>query len=434
MDPQCSSSGFASEFSDTSAHSFVNFSDDDICGEGASCTVYRMRLGGLRVAVKRLRKEYCSHPAYLASYRKEFSIGQQLKHDGLPVYRELHEGADEVYIVMDFIDGITLSDFLKTEEGKAFFTSTDNARRFFAQLLDVVGYMHRSGVIHCDIKPANILLRHTDRGVMLIDLDKSYSDTLDLTHGGSPDYSTPLPHGEKPTARKDFEAIGRIMDYIAESVTSFPKRKFNEFRSECGNGGATVDSLCKVLHRHSRTPVAGAVIISLCLLGGLAAYSLSYKSSQPDTVAEAVDTARMTDTITAQIAELVTDTPKEVVSVTPAAKSSKKELITPKEIDAALADFIVEVKDALAALSEGTMTEDRYLDMLGPMSISYSSRIYDLTAQYKAAHPDMSPLEVEVEILTVANQSEANKLLNQFMQYGLQPATQPADSTVEITQ
>lgn len=77
------------------------FTDANVCGESASCVVYRMRLDGAQVAVKRLKQGYRANPLYVAAYEKEYQIGRQLKHDALPVYREFHEDKDELYIIME---------------------------------------------------------------------------------------------------------------------------------------------------------------------------------------------------------------------------------------------------------------------------------------------------------------------------------------------
>ena len=225
--------------------------DENVCGEGATCHVYRKHLNGMQVAVKRLKSEFTSNPTYVAAYRKEFQIGQRLKHDALPTYREFKEDSLGIYIVMDYVDGISLEDFIHISEGQEYFRSWDNVRSFFKQLLSVVGYLHRCGVIHCDIKPANIMLRHIDLGVMLLDLDKAYSDVLDTSHGGTVSVSAPLSYGEKPTAQKDFVAVGKVMDCIAAAVTGFPRLRFRKFRNDCLSGTASIDSLTHKLQGSS---------------------------------------------------------------------------------------------------------------------------------------------------------------------------------------
>lgn len=411
-------------------HSSISFADERICGEGASCIVYENRLGGQRVAVKRLREEYRLEPTYRASYRKEFQIGQKLKHDGLPVYRDFMENEDEVCIVMEYVDGVTLQNFLKTDDGRKYFSIADNVRKFFMQLLGIVAYLHRSGVIHCDIKTANILLRRSDRGVMLIDLDKSYSDVLDCTHGGTRWNSDPLPLGDKPTVSKDFEAIGNLLDVIAEAVPSFPIRKFKKLRRECYNVTASDDSLGEALKSRPCFTIGVISLIGTCVFGVLGAYNLSNQAFQMKTGQEMVETVGKIDTV--RIDESVPEnSPVTVVTATRSSEkeTDKKELITPLELDAAMADFIKEVKDALAVLSSDTVSYDWYLDAIGLISTSYSSKIYSVVQRHKSKHQNMPPLEVEYEIMTIAEKSEAKKLLDQFMQHGLQLAVQKVDTT-----
>lgn len=223
------------------------YAAENICGVGASCSVYSGYVKGLKVAIKRLKEEYLTNPLYVEAFRKEFQIGRRLKHESLPVYRAFRADLDEVYIVMDFIDGCSVMDFMETAEGRDWFSKRENVGRFLRQLLGGIGYLHRSGVIHCDLKPANIMLRHSDRRVVLIDLDKSYSDTFDRTHGGTPGSSDPLRCGLKPTVNKDFTAIGNLIGWLGSRADDFPIRWFKEFCNECGKPDATYERLSALL-------------------------------------------------------------------------------------------------------------------------------------------------------------------------------------------
>lgn len=303
------SSDFSGDSSAFSGNESIRsgFTDENICGEGATCVVYQMNLQGLHVAVKRLRDEYLDEPIHRAAFRKEFNIGRQLKHDALPTYRELNEDGDEIYIVMDFIDGVSLSKFIATEEGQRFFSSSENVRRFLLELVGVVGYLHRKGVIHCDIKPDNIMLRHSDRGLMLIDLDKAYSDTLDRTSGGTYGFSDLLESGEKPTAAKDFAAIGKVIDFIAANSSRFPVSVFKRFRDECNNPYTSVEKLCETLQPRSHRGlwIVGIMLISCIIIGiGLLVYRNVSKNAH-NVVSEIKSTQILTDTVTEKTEEVV---------------------------------------------------------------------------------------------------------------------------------
>lgn len=403
-------SGFASEFSQSTEDSIrYCFTDENICGEGASCLVYRSRLNGLRVAVKRLREEYRTNPTYVASYKKEFQIGQQLKHDGLPVYRELYVDVNEVYIVMDFIDGISLEDFLDTASGQQYFSSYDNAKRFFRQLFDVVGYLHRSGVIHCDIKPANIMLRHSDRGVMLLDLDKAYSDSLDRTHGGTAAMSDPLGNGKTPTVAKDFAAIGNLIDYISEHVPIFPKRRFSKIRYECNNPNANDESIVQSLEAKSHVGAWIATIGTLCLIS----VGVYYYGNQTISTEEVRSEENLPIVISDTVRVIEERQPQTIEA--PGTSPSKQNAIS-IDFDNRMSTFIQEANGALDSLRNGELTDKEIRDKMFEIVEYYTSKYQDILNTCKSENPDISGIDVEMTVAKASEQSKATKLLQQFTQ------------------
>lgn len=394
-----------------------SFTDENICGESASCIVYQMRRQGLRVAVKRLKAEYCADPTHVNSYRKEYQLGQQLKHDALPVYRDMHEDVNEVYIVMDFVDGISLSDFLETEAGKEYFRNAENVKRFLTQLLDVVTYLHRSGVIHCDIKPANILLRHSDRGVMLLDLDKCYSDSLDRTHGGTAFICDPLDNGDKPTVAKDFSAIGNLIDYIAERVPKFPAKHFRRFRNVCRSNDATDERLSQTLQSRSKSYLWAIGLIALCIV--CAAFYLIQSSvdSKLEQTSQQILPAENSDTV-----RIIERVPSEQSAIQ-APIQSKSQFKVVADFDNRMSAFIQKATAAMAALRKGNATDREIRDMVFQMAESYTTKYQSILAAYKSENLDMSGIDVEIAVARASERSKATKLLQQF--------TQAASDTLE---
>lgn len=395
-----------------------SFTDKNICGEGASCIVYRTRWKGLRVAVKRLKAEYRTDPRYVESYRKEYQLGRQLKHDALPVYREMHEDTNEVYIVMDFIDGMSLKGFLASDDGPEYFSSLDNLKRFLTQLLDVVTYLHRSGIIHCDIKPANIMLRHSDRGVMLLDLDKSYSDNLDLTHGGTAFMSDPLAEGEAPTAVKDFTTIGNLIDYIAERVPKFPAKRFRRFRNACRSKEATDERLSRALQSRSESFLWAIGIVAVCISCGV--YYLSQtkvdseqkQPSQHTMLAEESDTVRIIERIA----------PGQSADPAPDQSQSQSKLVD-DDFDNRMSVFILEAEAAMASLRNGNASDKEIRNRISEIIESYTTKYQSILAAYKSENLDMSGIDVEIAVARASERSKATKLLQQF--------TQAASDTLE---
>ena len=417
-----SSSGFSVERNSTENNFSEDlirnsFTDENICGESASCIVYQMRRQGLRVAVKRLKAEYCADPTHVNSYRKEYQLGQQLKHDALPVYRDMHEDVNEVYIVMDFVDGISLSDFLETEAGKEYFRNAENVKRFLTQLLDVVTYLHRSGVIHCDIKPANIMLRHSDRGVMLLDLDKCYSDSLDRTHGGTAFICDPLDNGDKPTVAKDFSAIGNLIDYIADRVPKFPAKHFRRFRNVCRSNDATDERLSQTLQYRSKSYLWAIGLIALCIV--CAAFYLIQSSvdSKLEQTSQQILPAENSDTV-----RIIERVPSEQSAIQ-APIQSKSQFKVVADFDNRMSAFIQKATAAMAALRKGNATDREIRDMVFQMAESYTTKYQSILAAYKSENLDMSGIDVEIAVARASERSKATKLLQQF--------TQAASDTLE---
>lgn len=385
----------------------MHFSDDQVCGEGASCRVYQMRIDGVRVAVKRLKDEYLTHPTYRAAYRKEFAIGRQLKHDGLPIYRELKEGVDEVYIVMDFVDGISLEDFIATSEGKKYFNVEDNVHRFFLELLSVLGYLHRSGVVHCDLKPENIMLRHTDRGVMLLDLDKCYSDTLDLTHGGTAKISEPLGVGEHPTVHKDLSAIGYIIDWLNANIDGFPNKSLKRFREACNSKDATAETLQRSLNDDTRrsvwpwlTALLAIAAISVILALNLGTHHNNYEATP----------------------EPKTDTIVTIIQSQPEMSSA---INTPElriDFDGKMTSVIRDINAANEKLKASNLTDTEITSLIYSITETYTSGYRHCISEYKRTYPNVPGGDVE---LAVAKSSEASRVSRLFQEF-----TQAAADTI----
>lgn len=154
---------------------------------GSTCDVYVTRYHGRRVFVKRLKEKFRANSVYRAALDKEFELGVTLRHKSLPEYREYHDD----YIVMDYIDGVTLAEVIKCDtkgetsasNASRWLKRPENLRRMLKEIIEVTGYLHRHNIVHCDIKPDNIILTDGTFNLMLIDFDKSYTSWLDDTSG-----------------------------------------------------------------------------------------------------------------------------------------------------------------------------------------------------------------------------------------------------------
>lgn len=150
---------------------------------GSTCDVYECTVQRRRVFVKRLKAIYRDNPLYRAAFSKEFDLGVSLSHPSLPRYTGF--GGD--YIVMDFIEGDTLAGLIERNDHRL--KDKRFVRKLLHELVDVAAYLHNRHIVHCDIKPDNIMIPpYPDRPAILIDFDKAYSPWLDSTHGSAEKY------------------------------------------------------------------------------------------------------------------------------------------------------------------------------------------------------------------------------------------------------
>src|ERR1017187_1957273 len=123
-------------------------------GTGGMGVVYRAMdlLLEREVAIKRLRSEYAASPSVLERFRKEAQLQAKLNHPNIAQLYTLLQDGDTLCIVMEFIDGTVLRNFMPMP--------WQSAVPVVLQILEALDYAHRRGVLHRDIKPENILIDH----------------------------------------------------------------------------------------------------------------------------------------------------------------------------------------------------------------------------------------------------------------------------------
>jgi eukaryotic-like serine/threonine-protein kinase len=132
------------------------------------------------VAVKLLHDHLAADADFRERFRREAVAAAKLTHPNIVSLYDTGSDGDRVYLVMEFIDGVTLKDVIRTQ-GRLELTQAAAIGEEVARALD---YAHSRGLVHRDVKPANILIG-TDGAVKVADFGIAKADQSDdLTRTG----------------------------------------------------------------------------------------------------------------------------------------------------------------------------------------------------------------------------------------------------------
>ena len=187
-----------------------SYSMPELYAETSSAVLYRVRKAGKYFIIKTPKD---NSGKSLAMLQREYELSIGLQHPNV-VNVFTYETSTVVGpgIVMEYVDGRTLEQFLAENPTPAM------RCRVFEQLLQAVAYIHRSGLVHNDIKPENILITRSDNDVKLIDFGLSDSDAYYLARmlGCTKAYASPelLAREKEIDARSDIYSLGVVMKEI----------------------------------------------------------------------------------------------------------------------------------------------------------------------------------------------------------------------------
>ncbi|TET55564.1 MAG: serine/threonine-protein kinase [Anaerolineales bacterium] len=183
----------------------------ELVGSGGMAIVYHGEDTLLKrpVAVKVLREPYADDPAFLRRFRREAQAAAALDHSNVVRVYDVGQDGGRHYIVMEYVDGEDLKTLIR-RRGRL---NVDEALAIASQIAAGVGHAHQAGVIHCDIKPQNVLVTEDGRAkVADFGIARALSEaglTDPETVWGSPLYFSPeQASGDPPTPASDVYSIG----------------------------------------------------------------------------------------------------------------------------------------------------------------------------------------------------------------------------------
>ena len=188
---------------------------EELVGEGGMANVYRaMDLKEQRtVAVKILKEECTESEEMVRRFKNESKAISILNHPGIVKVYDVSVTDKIQYMVMEYVDGITLKEYLSLRGGPLTWKET---LHFITQVLEALSHAHSKGVVHRDVKPQNIMLQSNGQ-VKLMDFGIArFSQAENYALGdkaiGSVHYISPeQAKGERTDARTDIYSVGVML-------------------------------------------------------------------------------------------------------------------------------------------------------------------------------------------------------------------------------
>jgi serine/threonine protein kinase len=200
-------------------------------GSGGMSSVYlaeHMKMHDLR-AIKVLPQSKLGKSSYLARFQQEAKAIAALNHPNVVRAHDIDNQGDTHYIVMEYVDGDDLQTIVKKKGPLPF----DKVANYIAQAAHGLQHAHDMGLIHRDVKPANVLI-NSDGKVKILDLglalfsdDAAASLTMDFNDKvlGTADYLAPEQalNSHNVDQRADLYGLGCTMYFLLTGHPPFPE-------------------------------------------------------------------------------------------------------------------------------------------------------------------------------------------------------------------
>ena len=187
----------------------------EIIGVGGMAVVYKAydNIEDRIVAIKILKDEFMGNADFIRRFKNESKAIAMLSHPNIVKVYDVSFGDRIQYIVMEYIDGITLKEYIESR-GSLLWTDAVN---FTMQILRALGHAHDKGIVHRDVKPQNIMVMPDNTTIKVADFGiarfaRSNQKTVTDMAIGSVHYISPeQARGDKTDEKADIYSVGVIL-------------------------------------------------------------------------------------------------------------------------------------------------------------------------------------------------------------------------------
>ena len=233
------------------------FRVDSFVASGGMGAVYRVwdLKRNVPLAMKVLHSELAEDPSIFKRFKREANALKKLTHPHIVPFYGLYRTMDFAFLLELFIDGPSLKEIIRQKQKEPF--PIEEALVYIKALCAALGYAHTHGVVHCDVKPGNVMI---DRGgnIFLTDFGVArHSDSTTTTLGGAgtPAYMPPEQIiGDSVTPATDVYSLGVM---LFEMLTG--QRPFLGQEAGTDKGGSTLQERIRYAHLHSPPPDPRAI-------------------------------------------------------------------------------------------------------------------------------------------------------------------------------
>ena len=240
---------------------------------GATSLSYRVGIDGKQYFMKQLRSEFFPNKSNRDLFYKEYELGKKIDSPYIVKYHDIYESNDELYILIEYVQGVTIEEKLTKEKG--FFANEQNLWNFTLQLLEGLKAFHSKGIAYVDVSPNNIMLTQVGNNVKIVDLGFCFSSEYCHILGSTKSFTAPELSNkatENIDERTDIYAVGCLLRYIKQKARAKYSRHFYQVIKKCTRASkekryATIDEMILAIKkRNSKRNFLVALTVVLALI------------------------------------------------------------------------------------------------------------------------------------------------------------------------